>query len=209
MVTSRSRIWLPACLALAAAAASAQDRPAGAPAQPGPPPGATTQLVMQQPAPQPNLPPAPVLPTVALDQLLERVARKSDKQFLVDYRVGQQLYLGGARLDDVDYPLLLSILRNNNLAAVEIQGRVNIVSVFEIRAYAVPFANTDDPKIADDEWVTRVLTTTGEAAQLVPILRPMLPQQAHLAANPPHKLIIVDRYSNVKRITEIVRQLDR
>ena len=217
MTAARSLNWLPTCIALlATAAAYAQQPVPGSQA-----PAATEERVRQGPPPQPivvqqlpqqaapNLPPAAVLPTVALDQVLERVARKSNKQFLTDYRAAQQVYLGGARLEDVDYPMLLSILRNNNLAAVEIEGRVNIVSVFEIRAYPLPFVNTDDPKIAADEWVSRIVTTTGEAAMLVPILRPLLPQQAHLAAFPPNKLLVVDRYANVKRITEMVRQLDR
>ena len=217
MAAARSLSWLPTCIALLATATAAAQQPVPgnqAPAaneerarQIPPPQPILVQPVPQQPAP--NLPPAAVLPTVALDQRLERVARKSNRQFLADYRVAQQVYLGGAQLDDVDYPTLLSILRNNNLAAVEIEGRVNIVSVFEIRAYPLPFVNTDDPKIAADEWVSRVVTTTGDAAMLVPILRPLLPQQAHLAAFQPNKLLIVDRYANVKRVTEMVRQLDR
>jgi general secretion pathway protein D len=69
---------------------------------------------------------------------------------------------------------------------------------------------TDDASIAADEWVTRVLTTTNiEAVQLVPILRPLLPQAAHLAAHgTTNRLIVMDRYGNVRRITEIVRALD-
>ncbi len=46
----------------------------------------------------------------------------------------------------------------------------------------------------------------------MPVLRPMMPQQAHLTALPPtaseqaaSKLVIVDSYANVKRITEVVR----
>jgi len=47
------------------------------------------------------------------------------------------------------------------------------------------------------------------AAQLVPILRPLLPQYAHLAALPyENTLLIVDRYANVKRIEAIVKALD-
>jgi general secretion pathway protein D len=69
---------------------------------------------------------------------------------------------------------------------------------------------TDDASIAADEWVTRVLKTTNtDAAFLVPILRPLLPQAAHLAAHgTTNQLVIMDRYANVRRITEIVRALD-
>jgi general secretion pathway protein D len=51
---------------------------------------------------------------------------------------------------------------------------------------------------------------TMSAPQVVPILRPLLPQYAHLAALPEQNvLVIVDRYANVKRLTEIVLALDK
>ena len=203
--------------------AGAQNRPAQAPpgqspqgqqaaqppAQPGAPPAQG-----QQPAPQPLIvqpvQPAPDLPLVELDPVLQRVERSSSKRFLVDRNTPPRIYLAGVDANDVTYPVLLSILRANNLAAVEIEGRVNIVSVFEIRNYAIPMVQNDDSSVAADEWVTRVLTTTNvQAGSLVPILRPLMPQWGHLAAMADNnKLIVVDRYANVQRITELVRSLD-
>jgi general secretion pathway protein D len=71
--------------------------------------------------------------------------------------------------------------------------------------------NEDDPEVADDEMVSRVIQmNTMSAPQIVPILRPLLPQYAHLAALPEQNvLLIVDRYANVKRLTEIVLALDK
>jgi type II secretory pathway component GspD/PulD (secretin) len=47
------------------------------------------------------------------------------------------------------------------------------------------------------------------AAQLVPILRPLLQQAAHLGAFPcKNTLLRGDTYANVKRIEQIVRALD-
>jgi hypothetical protein len=200
---------------LAAASVTAQQRPGGAPRQAQQ--QAPQQAQALQPAPPPvpalplpNLPPPDPLPTVALSDVLERVTRDSNKQFLVDLRTPQQIFLGGARIEDVNYPLLLSILRANGLAAATIEGRVNIVRDDTIRAYPLPIVNTDDPKIPADEWVQRIITTSSvDTAQLVPVLRPMLPQSAHMAASPPRSLIVVDRYANVKRITETVKALDR
>jgi general secretion pathway protein D len=68
----------------------------------------------------------------------------------------------------------------------------------------------DDDSIADDEWVTRVITLTNiESPPTVPLLRPLIPLQGHFAALAPNKLIIVDRYANVRRITEILRSFDQ
>jgi hypothetical protein len=207
---------------LVAGPAGAQNRPAqvpgSQPAQPQSQPPQAPQGAQSpqgpQPAPQPMIVQAvqqpPDLPLVEFAPILQRVERSSNKRFLVDRNVPQRIYLAGVEANDVTYPILLSLLRANNLAAVEIEGRVNIVSVFEVRNYPVPMVQNDDASIAADEWVTRVLTTTNvEAEFLVPILRPMMPQWAHLAAMADNnKLILVDRYANVQRITELVRSLD-
>ena len=206
----RHRLILIALSVLAVAPALAQERPA--PAQPGQQAQQrSSRSSRNKPQPflvlGPNV--APGLPTVELAPILERVGRAANKRFLADGRVGPQIYLGGTEPNDITYPVLLSILRANNLAAVEIEGRVNIVPVNDIRSYPLPMVQNDDASIAADEWVTRVLTTNNvEAAQLVPILRPLLPQWAHLAALPSSRLVVIDRYANVRRIAELVRLLD-
>ena len=48
------------------------------------------------------------------------------------------------------------------------------------------------------------------AAQLVPILRPLMPQYGHLAAYPASNILIIsDRASNVNRIMRIIRRIDQ
>jgi general secretion pathway protein D len=153
---------------------------------------------------------APAYATVDLSELLNDVGRKSNKQFLLDARVPSRVVVGTVDVKRVTYPMLLAILKNNGFAAVPGPGVVNIVPTSGVRTYALPVVNKDDGSIADDEWVTRVIAVKQtDAAQLVPILRSLLPGEAHLAAMPPsHSLVMVDRYANVKRITAIVQELD-
>jgi general secretion pathway protein D len=210
------RYFAPLLLVIASLTALAQERPPGqpqpAPAAPGAPaaPAAPVAAAAAAPAAQSINFLFPGLPTVALEPLLQRVGRAANKKFLLDGRVNSQIYLAGVDANDVTYPLLLSILRANNLAVVEIEGRLNVIPMFEVRFYAAMMAN-DEANVAADEWRTRVVQVTNiEAAQLVPVLRPLLPQSAHLAAFPAsNTLIIMDRYANLKRITEIVRTLDK
>jgi type II secretory pathway component GspD/PulD (secretin) len=171
---------------------------------------AQAQQAAQQPQPAPVARVVPGLPTVELAPLLQRVGRSANKRFIVDGRVGAQIYLAGTDANDVDYPVLLSILRANGLAAVEIEGRTNIIPEAEVRFFPTPIVPTDDAAVAADEWVTRVVSVTNvDAGGLIPILRPLLPVSAHLAAMPPsNRIVILDRYANVKRITAIVRALD-
>ena len=204
-----------AVLLLAFAIGGAAAQPPGQPQpQVGPPGqqpvGQPLLVVPSQPAPQPAFVPPPELPMVELAPLLQRVERASNKKFLVDRKVGPRIFLGDVDPNDVTYPILLSILRANSLAAVEIEGRINIVLDAEVRFLPAPLTQTDDSSIAADEWVTRVLAPTNiQAVVLVPILRPLLPQAAHLAAHmDSNQLVIMDRYANVQRITAIVRSLD-
>ncbi len=212
-------------LAIGDAAAQAP-RPTGQPAQPSQPLQQAQQPQQFQPFQQPQGQPLlvvpsaapstpaapridPELPTVELAPILQRVERASGKQFLVDGRLGPRIYLGGVEPNDVTYPVLLAILRANGFAAFESEGRVNITPDSNIRFHA-PLLQTDDASIPADLYVTRVLTIANiMAAQLVPILRPLLPQSAHLAAHPDsNRLIVMDRYENIQRITAIIRALD-
>jgi type II secretory pathway component GspD/PulD (secretin) len=220
----RRSLALGVLLSLGLAAAHAQgQRPQPAP-QNSPQGGAPAEAA--RPPPEvpigPPLPAGPPLATVSLESLVDRVARTAKKSFLIDSRAAQQVYLGSVKPEDVNYPTLLAILRTNGMAATTIEGRVNIVPLFEIRSLAVPLVQNDDSSIPADEWVSRILTTTKkEASSMVPVLRPLLPPVAHLSAmcgscepgaqncTNCRQLIIVDRYANVQRITAIVKMLDQ
>jgi general secretion pathway protein D len=69
---------------------------------------------------------------------------------------------------------------------------------------------TGKENLADDTYVTATMhLKSASAVMIVPILRPLLPQQAHLAAYTcGNTLMIVDRFANYKRIEALVRSLD-
>jgi general secretion pathway protein D len=220
----RRPLALAVLLFLGTAAAHAQ-APRPQPGQPGAPPGGVPAEA-QRPPPDgvgpPPIPVGPPLPTVSLESLVDRVARVSKKSFLIDSRAAQQVYLGSIKPEDENYPTLLAILRANGMAATTIEGRVNIVTLPEIRSLAVPLLQNDDSSVPADEWVSRVITTTKkEASSMVPVLRPLLPPYAHLSAmcgscepgaqncTNCRQLIVVDRYANVLRISAIVKMLEQ
>ncbi len=48
------------------------------------------------------------------------------------------------------------------------------------------------------------------AAQLVPVLRPLIPQYGHLVAYPASNMLIIsDRASNVSRMMRIIQRIDQ
>jgi general secretion pathway protein D len=59
--------------------------------------------------------------------------------------------------------------------------------------------------------ITRIVQVRNAcAAQMVPVLRPLMPQFAHLAAYPPtNTLILVDHADNIRRVVDVVERIDK
>ena len=78
-----------------------------------------------------------------------------------------------------------------------------------MRQQPIPTIRPSDTR-SPSECVTQIVSLKYvSAAQLVPILRPMLPQYAHLAALPAaNALIISDRFANLRRIEALAKSLD-
>lgn len=150
------------------------------------------------------------MPETPLADILESVGKKTGKKFLVDARVQPEVVVGQLKSNEVTYAVLLTILRNNDLAAASMGDIVNVVPTGMIRQYPLPVLYEDDDSFGDEEWVTRVIRLeNAPAAQLVPIMRPLLPRAGHMAANPlSNTIIIVDRHANVRRVTEMIQKLD-
>ena len=152
--------------------------------------------------------------SVAIEDLLARVAASTGKKFLVDPRIRAQV-LTVPLIETPTYAELLSMLRIHGFAAFEVGGRVNIIPDANARFMPSRLLQRDDPSVPDDEYVTRVIKVAN-AAQLVPVLRPLMAASAHLAATTPPdgeesegQLILFDTYANVRRMTEIINTLAR
>jgi general secretion pathway protein D len=111
---------------------------------------------------------------------------------------------------DVSYPELLSILGVYGLVVVSDGATLQVVPNAEVRQAPLPVVSPDNIKTLDDEYVTCVIPIRNlVAAQLVPILRPMMPQYGHLAAFADRNaLLVVDRSANVRRLVEIIKILE-
>jgi general secretion pathway protein D len=145
-----------------------------------------------------------------LVQLIETVSKKSGKSFIVDPRVAGNAVLVGIDPAKITYPELLTILQVNGYAAVESGGLVRVIPESIGRSAPSPIIDGND-KRPDAEIVTRVIRVKSiPSAQIVPILRSLLPQSAHLAAfSCTNELLIVDTYANVRRIEGIVATMDK
>jgi general secretion pathway protein D len=146
---------------------------------------------------------------IPISHLIATVAKKTGKKFVIDPSVHGDAAIVGQDAANISYNDLLTILHAYGYTAAEYGGYVNVVPETKIRQQPVPEVSGKDTR-PDAEFVSKVITVkSAPAAQLVPILRPLLPQAAHLAALPcANKLIIVDTFANVRRVQAIIDALD-
>jgi len=147
-----------------------------------------------------------------INALIGTVAEVTGTNFIVDPRVKGKVTVVSSKPMESDevYQVFLSILKVHGFAAVPSGSVVKVVPDVNAKAEGVPTA-TDKMPGRGDEVVTRVIEVNNvSAAQLVPILRPLVPQQGHMAAYPGTNLLIVsDRAENIERLVEIVRRMDQ
>jgi len=164
-----------------------------------------------EPATQTDVSATPAAAELDIHAVIASVSSRTHKKFLVDPRVRASVTLIGLNARDVTYPLLLTILNVHGFSAHERDGVIVVVPDATDRQVASSVVPADNIQASDAEVVTAILVVKNiSAAQLVPILRPMMPQNAHLAAMPDRNaLIIVDRAANVRRMVAIAKALDR
>jgi general secretion pathway protein D len=141
-------------------------------------------------------------------QIIEAVGAVTGRNFLVDPRVRAQVTLlsYSPMTPDAFYEAFLATLAVHGYAALDAGDVVKIIP--DANARYIP---TEGANATGDEIVTQTVTLQNiAAAQLVPILRPLIPQYGHLAAHQTsNMLIIADRASNVTRMLNIIASMDR
>ena len=147
-----------------------------------------------------------------IGQVIEAVAAATGKTIIPDPRVRAQVTMLSQTpmTPDAFYEAFLALLSVHQFVAVESGGIIKIVP--DANARQMP--NIDLPsrvKSGSDELITQVIAVHNvNAAQLVPVLRPLMPQAAHMAAYPNGNILILsDRASNVSRVMRIIERIDQ
>lgn len=145
-----------------------------------------------------------------LNEFVIQVAEITGKTFVVDPRIkGNVTVISSEPMDqEAVYALFLSVLRVHNWTAVPSGGVIRIQQ--NATAKQSPGIGGDLSSMPPEELVTRVVAAQNvESAELVKILRPLIPQYGHIAAVPePNVVIISDHADNIMRLVQLVRQID-
>ena len=152
---------------------------------------------------------APEEAGVPILTLLKAVAKRSGKKIIIDSKVHGNVQLFGEEPGSVTYGELLTILQIQGYTAIEGGGLLRVIPDAIVRQSSPPLV-VGTTTYPDAQYVTAVIPIHKiPAGSLVPILRPLLPQQAHLAAATcSNALLMVDTFANIRRIESIVAALD-
>jgi len=147
-----------------------------------------------------------------IQELIKFVAQATDTTIVVDPAVKGKVKVVSSKPVSRDelWELFLSILEVHGYTAVRSGGVVRVIQAKDARSSPVGVSD-GDPGKTTDEYVTQVIRLENiSAAKLIPVLRPLVPQQAHMAAYAPSNAIIIsDVSANIDRIRGIIERMDR
>ncbi len=142
-----------------------------------------------------------------INAVIATVAEAIGKNFIIDPRVkGKVTIISTKPMNKKElYQVFLAILDVHGFTAVPSGNSViKIMPDSDAKHAGTPSIGKGE------EMITRVIEIKHiAAAQLVPILRPLVPPQGHLAAHAQtNVLILADRVSNINRLLKIIKKID-
>ncbi len=149
---------------------------------------------------------------VEISQVIEAVAQVTGKTIIPDPRVRTNVTMLSQTpmTPEAFYEAFLALLQVHSYVAVESGGIIRVIP--DAQARQMPNLDLPDRiQSGSEELVTQVVAVENvQAAQLVPVLRPLMPQNAHMAAYPAGNILILsDRASNVARVMRIIKRIDQ
>ncbi|WP_201596014.1 type II secretion system secretin GspD [Psychrobacter vallis] len=141
---------------------------------------------------------------------INEVATITDQNFVLDPRInGNVTVISNKALSrDEIYQLFLSVMQVNGIAAIDSGTTIKLVpdSVAKQSGVAVDLRGNS----MGETLATRVIYLTNtQAAEVLGVIRPLMPQSAHAAAVPGvNALVLSDRAESLNQLTALIRDLD-
>ncbi len=144
-----------------------------------------------------------------ITEVIKFVADATGKTMVIDPRVKGKVQVISAKSLNAQelYDLFLSVLEIHGFAAYE-QGKVvRVVPNKEVRSVAIP---TQTGATSNEEYMTQVIQLKNiSAAKILPAIRPLVPQHAHVAAyDPSNAIVITDNKANIERMKKVIALID-
>jgi len=145
-----------------------------------------------------------------IQDLIQWASNHIDKTIIVHPNVkGRVSVLAGEPINEEDaYHIFMSVLQVHGFAVVETEQSIKILPDALAKQSGSAFSGTEP---LGEEMVVRLIKVKNvSVGPLVSLLRPLMPQVAHLGAYvQSNALIVADRAQNIDKILKIVEDIDR
>lgn len=144
--------------------------------------------------------------------VIDEVSQITGKNFIVDPRVqGRISIVSTTPISDKElYQVFLSMLQVSGFAAIANGEVTKIVPNSEARTLTPDLlSQMRNPPHGDEMMVQVIPVQYVPAEQLVPVLRPLMPQWSSVSAyGPSNMLILSGRANNIRQMSDIIKQVD-
>lgn len=147
-----------------------------------------------------------------INQLIQYIAKTTNKNFIVDNRVrGKITVISPKELTPEEaYKVFESVLEVHGFTTVEAGPITKIVSAPEARSKSIETLMKDDIRDPEDKVVTQLIPLKyAEPNDIKRLFGPFISKSAAMVAyEPTNTLIVTDMYSNIRRLLEILKEID-
>ncbi|KTC78364.1 GspD family T2SS secretin variant LspD [Legionella brunensis] len=163
---------------------------------------------------EPNLPSKKLwnLRNADIRAVIGEVSRITGKNFIIDPRVqGKISIISSTPISDKGlYQVFLSVLQISGYAAIPSGNVIKIIPNIDAKTQSPDLLNQlRNPPQGDEMMVAVIPVHYVPSEQLVPVLRPLMPQWSSVSAYAPSNMLILSgRASNIKQMVRIIRQVD-
>lgn len=144
--------------------------------------------------------------------VIAEVSRVTGKNFLIDPRVqGKISIIASTPMSNKElYQVFLSMLQVSGFSAIPNGKIIKIIPTIDARTQAPDSLNQlKHPPVGDDMMVQVIPVQYVPAEQLVPVLRPLMPQWSSVSAYAPSNMLILSgRANNIRQLADIIKQVD-
>lgn len=144
--------------------------------------------------------------------VIGEVSRVTGKNFVIDPRVQGKISIVSSTpmSDDELYQVFLSVLQVSGYAAIPNKGIIKIIPNIDAKTQSPDISNGLGHPPKGDDWMVAVVPVHYVPAdQLVPVLRPLMPQWSSVSSYAPSNMVILSgRANNIKSLASIIKQVD-
>lgn len=143
-----------------------------------------------------------------IEEVIKFVAGVTGKTIVLDPRVkGRVKVISSKPVNRIElYNLFRDILELHDFALVEVGDVVRIIPLKDARSSPIPVGKPDERG-----YVTEVYQLKNvDAAKILPVLRPLIPQHSHMASDTfSNSIVVSDTAANIARLIKVIEKIDQ